>query len=199
MLPWRHMDRRWILGGVLLAGGVGVARVLTHRPRFTDDSRILLIGDSFATGLARHLQTFASEENLPFVGAALVGTTCAQWATSDWLTRKLDEFQPSHVLISLGTNEAYSSTSPGDVAEDAEDINELIEEHLAHPIWIGAPSLPPTYAGLVLQEETLLAIQETAPYYYKSSDLDIPRGPDGLHPTAVGYAGWAAMIWNWLS
>lgn len=199
MLPWLRMDRRWILGGVLLAGGVGVVRVLTQRPRFDENSRILLIGDSFANGLSRHLQTLAVDERLPYLFGAKDGTTVAEWADSDWLERKLEEFQPTHVLISLGTNDAYVHTAPDLVAEDVEELVTRIQEHQAHPIWIGEPSLPDVYAGLTPDEEVLDTIQEHAPYYYNSSEISIPRGPDGLHPTATGYAGWAALIWNWLS
>lgn len=193
------MDRRWILGGVLLAGGVGVARAISERPRLEDDSRILLIGDSFGTGLGRHFQSLAVDENTPFIGAAVPGSSCAHWAASDWLLEKLESFEPSHVLISLGTTDAYSEELPETVADSADEISELIEEHGAHAIWIGSPNLPESFGNKPLQAETLLALKSVAPYYYRSSNLDIPRGPDGFHPTAIGYAGWSAMIWNWLS
>lgn len=192
------MDRRWILGGVLLAGGVGAVRVLTYRPRFDDDSQILLIGDSFANGLSRQLVSLATDEGLPFEFAAKDGSTISQW-DSEWLEQKLEEFAPTHVLISLGTNDAYSNSSPEQIAEDVEELVAIIREHGAHPIWIGEPELPESYAGKIQNDEVLDAIQEHAPYYFNSSTIDIPRGPDGLHPTAAGYAGWAALIWNWLS
>jgi lysophospholipase L1-like esterase len=35
--------------------------------------------------------------------------------------------------------------------------------------------------------------------YFPSDQLAIPRGPDGIHPTARGYAGWAGAIWQWLA
>jgi lysophospholipase L1-like esterase len=199
MLPWQHMDRRWILGGVLLAGGVGVVRVLTHRPRFDENSQILLIGDSFANGLTPHFQTLATDERLPYFFGAKDGTTIAEWVQSEWLERKLEEFKPSHVLISLGTNDAYSDVSPEQVAEDTAELVSLIQEYQAHPIWIGSPELPDLIGGFGLREEVLDAVQENAPYYYNSSEIVIPRSPDGLHPTATGYAGWAALVWNWLS
>lgn len=199
MLPWLRMDRRWILGGVLLAGGVGVVRVLTQRPRFDEHSKILLIGDTFANGLSPHLQTLATDEDLPFLFGAKNGTNLEEWANSEWLLRKLEEFEPTHVLISLGTTDAYSPISPEQAAESVEELVAIIQEHQAHPIWIGEPALPDVYAGLSPNEEVLDAIQEHAPYYFNSSEISIPRGPDGLHPTATGYAGWAALIWNWLS
>ena len=35
--------------------------------------------------------------------------------------------------------------------------------------------------------------------YFHSEKLEIPRGPDGIHSTPRGYAGWAGAIWRWLS
>ena len=42
-------------------------------------------------------------------------------------------------------------------------------------------------------------IQSKVPFYFQSTELDIPRSPDGLHPNAAGYAGWSGAIWRWLS
>lgn len=184
---------------MLFAGGVGIVRALTYRPRLDETSRVMLIGDSFANGMAPHFQALATEEGLPFIAGAVVGTRTDQWVSSNWLTRKLVEFQPTHVLVSLGTNDAYTDFTPEEIAERAETLVDIIEAAGAHVIWIGAPPLPSIHGGNPLNVASIQAIIDAAPYYYDSSDLDIPRSPDGLHPTATGYAGWSGMVWNWLS
>lgn len=199
MLTCAAMDRRWLLGGVLLAGGFGFVRAVTYRPRLTPDSKIMLIGDSMAQGMLPHFRGLAEDSGLSYIGAGLPGTRIDQWTSSQWLRQKLTEFKPSHVLISLGTNDAFTNLSPSTVRKNAEDLLAVIQESGAHPIWIGAPQLPATYSGNNLNEGILETIHNVAPYYFASEDYEIPRGPDNLHPSAGGYAGWAGAVWNWLS
>lgn len=199
MLTWVAVDRRWLLGGVLFAGGVGLVRVLTARPKLNENSRVLVIGDSLARGMTPHFKTLAEEAEIPLVSLAIPGTRTSQWTDSPELAAALIEFDPTHVFISLGTNDAYTRFTPEEVAEDAAELVALVEETEAHVIWIGAPALPPTSAGANLNPDILAAIREVAPNYYDSTDLEIPRGPDNLHPTASGYAGWAGALWNWLT
>jgi len=199
MLTWWPVDRRWLLGGVLVAGGIGLARALKARPKLDENSRVLVIGDSLARGMTPHFHTLAEEAELPLLSIAQTGTRVDQWADSPELAEALIGFDPSHVFISLGTNDAYTNFSPEEVAEDVRALVEMIEETDAHVIWIGAPALPPSSGGMPLHPDTLEAIREEAPNYYDSTSLDIPRGPDLLHPTAAGYAGWAGALWNWLT
>lgn len=191
------MDRSWVLGGVL-QNNLGATRAVSYRPKLTPESSVLLIGDSFANGMRPHFQAIASDSRLPFLGAAVTNSTIEQWASSNWLRDKLDSFAPSHVLIVLGTVDAYSDRPVSLIERDAEALNDVVHEYQAHPIWIGTPPLPTTYATLPLNVEVTAALEELAPFYFDST-LDIPRGPDQLHPNVSGYAGWAGMVWQWLS
>jgi lysophospholipase L1-like esterase len=170
------VDRRWILGGLLLAGGIGVARIVTAHPKVRDDTRLLLIGDS----------------------AGVSGSRIDQWIDSQWLTSALEEFGPTLILISLGTNDAYSNFSPEQVVEHMRSLLARVPEDV-EVVWIGVPGLPASYSGRSPNLDMLEAIEGEAPYYYESHDLEIPRGPDALHPTARGYAGWAGDLWDWLT
>ena len=193
------MDRRWLLGGVLLAGGFGFVRAVSYRPKLTPESRILLLGDSMAQGMLPHFRKLSEEEGLSYVGAGLPGTRIDQWVDSNWLTKKLSEFAPTHALVVLGTNDAYAAQGHSYVRERTKELVEKIEAAGAHPIWIGAPKLPENYFSNRLDEDVLDHIRSATRYYFASEDYDIPRGPDELHPSAGGYAGWAGAIWNWLT
>lgn len=193
------LDRRWILGGVLFASGVGLARALTWRPKLDEESRVLVIGDSLAHGMAPHFRGLAEEEDLPILTLTRPGSRIDQWVDSIELDSALDSFEPTHVLVSLGTNDAYTDFSANVIGEEAAELVQLIEEAGAYVIWIGVPDLPAVYGGRDINEESLDEIEREAPYYYESTDLEIPRGPDNLHPTAAGYAGWAGAIWGWLT
>ena len=192
------MDRRWILGGLLLAGGIGVAKIVTAHPKVRDDTRLLLIGDSLAQGLSPHLKELATDERIPHLGAGVSGSRVDQWIDSQWLASALDEFGPTLVLISLGTNDAYSNFSPEQVVEHVRSLLARIPEDV-EVVWVGVPGLPGSYSGRSPNVDMLEGIEDEAPYYYESHELEIPRGPDALHPTARGYAGWAGDLWDWLT
>jgi lysophospholipase L1-like esterase len=192
------VDRRWIFGGLLIAGGVGVVRAVTAHPRLHRDTRLLFFGDSLAQGLSPHLRDLATETGVPYVGTGVVGSRIDQWTSSQWLGEQLVTLQPTLVLVALGTNDAYSRLSPEAVAASAELLLSRIPES-AEVVWVGVPALPAKYGANSPSQEVLEAIVEVAPSYFPSHGLEIPRGPDGLHPSAAGYAGWAGAIWDWLS
>lgn len=150
-------------------------------------------------GMAPHLRGLALEADIPLASIAKVGTRVDNWADSQLLVESILEFEPTHVFVSLGTNDAYTVRHPSEVADDAKELVELIEEADAHVIWIGAPNLPVISNGHAIDEAILVAIKDAVPNYFDSTNLDIPRSPDRLHPTAAGYAGWAGALWNWLT
>jgi lysophospholipase L1-like esterase len=156
---------------------------------------------------------------VPFVALSKPGTRIDQWAESVTLDDTLRDFQPTLVLVSLGTNDAYQGA--GGWAREHAAFEALLTklkqfsnkyangEDPAHGpyfsagaevIWIGPPRLPPkSLVGSPIDPAFLDELANAAPNYFHSEQLDIPKGPDGIHPTASGYAGWAGALWNWLS
>jgi lysophospholipase L1-like esterase len=202
------MDKRWLYAGLLLMAGVGVIKLSTG-PRLRPGLRVLLIGDSLAVGMAPHFQALAKEAKVQFQSLALQGTRIDQWAQSAKLKEKLQTFRPELVLISLGTNDEYLT---GDaVARQRPYLEQLLnlfqqytldgEYHVGPEwvVWIGPPTLPKATNGIVGMIRDAAGGLLTRFYYYPSDRLQIPRGPDKIHPTARGYAGWAGAIWHWLS
>jgi lysophospholipase L1-like esterase len=188
------VDRRWILGGLLVATGVGLAALATRRPKISADSRVLLFGDSMAVGLDQHMRELAAEAGVPYTGKGIVGTRIDQWDDSAWLDQTLASFQPTLILVSLGTND--EATAAGAVDRQAPHLDALLqklEATGAQLVWIGPPELPFPRQGVSDM------IRANVPHFFESEHLEIPRGPDNLHPTAAGYAGWAGAIWQWLT
>jgi lysophospholipase L1-like esterase len=189
------VDKRWLLGGLLVAGGVGLVAVATRRPKVTEKSRVLLFGDSMAVGLDPQLRQLATEAGvLAYDGHGIVGTRLDEWAKSPWLDQELETFQPTIILVSLGTND--EALGEGAAARQEPYLDELLDKLAASGaeiVWIGPPALPFPREGVSDM------IRHKAPYYFASEGLSIPRSPDGLHPSAAGYAGWAGSIWRWLS
>jgi lysophospholipase L1-like esterase len=189
------VDRRWLLGGLLIVGGVGLVAAATRRPKVSEKSRVLVIGDSMAVGLIPHIRELADETGVEaFDGNGIVGTRIDQWAVDPWLDQELESFAPTLILVSLGTND--EAMGPGAADRQAGPLEELLaklHDTGADIVWIGPPSLPFPRQGVADM------IRHDVPYYFASENLDIPRGPDNLHPNAVGYAGWAGELWRWLS
>lgn len=189
------MQRRWLLGGILIVGGVGLLRSATARPRVGPTTRLLVIGDSLAVGLQPHLRQLSEEAGVADYSArGLVGSRLDQWARDPWLAAELVRFRPTLVLVSLGTNDAAIGPDAAERQQDA--LVELVgklRESGADIAWVGPPTLPFPDGGI----PDLIRGQVKA--YFPSEDYEIPRAPDELHPTASGYAGWAGAIWQWLT
>lgn len=157
----------------------------------------MLVGDSLAVGMAPHFASLAKEARVAFDGTmAKESTRIDQWAGSQKLGEKLDAFKPTLVLVSLGTNDEYM---PGDAVSRQRPYFDKLWQRMhsvADVVWIGPPTLPkPSSNGVV----AMLRSAVPKDRYFASDTLSIPRGPDNLHPTAKGYAGWSGAIWAWLS
>lgn len=191
------MDRRWVYGGIVVAAGVGLVKLLGRGPKVDADTRLMLMGDSLAVGMTVPFRSLAAEQRIPFQSLAVSGSRIDQWAHSKKLQRALASFRPTLVLVSLGTNDEYLR---GDaVARQRpyfEDLLKMLRDSGAEIAWIGPPTLPkPASNGITPMLEAAIP----SSHYFHSEQLALPRGPDKLHPTTRGYAGWAGAIWQWLA
>lgn len=191
-------DRRWVyagLGVAAIGGAVGLVRFMRAPRVRAGKSRVFLVGDSLAVGLAPHLKALFEEMRVPFAQVSKSGTRIDQWANSEVLQNKLTEFKPTLILVSLGTNDEYV---PGDAVSRQRPYLEALLENVGihgEVVWIGPPTLPKKSNGIT----ELLKDEIPSSHYFASDQLSIPRGPDKIHPTARGYAAWAGSIWRWLS
>jgi lysophospholipase L1-like esterase len=191
------VDRRLLYAGLLVAAGVGLVRAFRGPRIEPGETSLLLVGDSLAVGLGPPLQALATDAGVPFSKLSRGGTRIDQWAGSQVLAERIQTFKPTLVLVSLGTNdEAMGGDDvPGRQAPYLEQLLSRLRSGGAEVVWIGPPRLPFASKGVVE------LIRRTVPrsHYFASDRLSIPRGPDNLHPTVKGYAGWAGAIWKWLS
>lgn len=179
------------------AAAAGLYILLVKSRRLGGHARVLLIGDSLGVGLAHPLGVRAGEEGIPFRSLVVGSTRITDWsglARAD-LARDLDaamlEFQPTLVLISLGTNDEYYFSVEG-LPQEEDDLAELLARLSdVDVVWIGPPTLPRTTNG------TRAMIRATGVAYFPSETFDIPR-TDGIHATTRGYSDWADEVWAWL-
>jgi len=206
-------NRAWIYLGLGAATLTAVGLVeLLGAPTLRAGDRVLLVGDSLAVGLTAPFGALCQDNGIAFQAIATVGTRIDQWASAEPLTQALATFQPTIVLISLGTNDAYMVPSPGqDIgARQAPYLDELLSKiEAARPraiVWVSPPTLPPAAVSLpsvltLIRSEHAIELGRIKPRVaiFQTQNLVLPRGPDGIHPVARGYAAWAGALWKWLT
>jgi len=178
-----------LAGGVALLGW-GFSRAAAPR------GRVLLVGDSLAVGLAGPLRTLG----INLDSSAVVGITIGYWLTTG--AAKLHgalAAKPGLILISLGTNDAYSSATQERLEADARKLLAQLVASGAAVVWIGPPPLPSQYGSNLVDMQKLAAIQravESTQFatWIDSSGLQLPRAADGLHLTDAGYTTWAEIL-----
>lgn len=186
--------RLFVYAGLATAGAAAAYVALSGPPKIVRGSRVFLIGDSLAVGLSRPLKQLADDHGVAFDSMAVQGTRIDQWANNQGMYDRLLTFHPTHILVSLGTNDEYMQLDAG--ARQAPSLQVLLSRlrALGHVLWIGPPKLPkPASNGAI----PLILENVPSSHYFPSQRLEIPRAGDKLHPTTAGYAGWAGQIWKW--
>lgn len=154
---------------------------------------MLLVGDSFAVGLAAPLRELVTGLGAQFVADGVVGTRIPQWAGAR-LQQALAAVQggASVVLVSLGTND-MKLPAPASEQPALDQLVAQLRATKATLVWVGPPSVPfPDRGGVRAM------LQRMKVPLFRSDALQLARGPDGLHPTAAGYAGWAGALVQWI-
>jgi lysophospholipase L1-like esterase len=207
----RSRNRAWLLAGLALAAGVGLATLL-ERPRVKlgKASRILLVGDSLAQGLAPHLGALAKDASYPFGAEYKVGSRIDYWAGAR-LAAALGEHAPSLVLVVLGTNDFAGGRSAAAVQKDAQALLDQLaqfprsEDYGLGPdvLWV-SPLAGMSQAHPAAAKALEDAVRGPSPSsgtveYFDSTALDVRLGPDSVHPTAAGLASWAGALWKRIS
>lgn len=214
--------RRWIYAGLVLVAGVGLVTAVQasvqaegppeppappgpppapvpERPAqlgrglLRSGARVLLVGDSLAQGLSVSMAKLAKDASVPFLGHGIVSTRINQWCCQPWLAADVLAAKPTLVLVSLGTNDAALADPTVERAQLQKLLAALVATG-AKVVWIAPPKVKLPSESVVRE-----MIRATGLDVFPSDALAIPRGPDGLHPTAAGYAGWAGAIWRWLA
>jgi hypothetical protein len=194
------VDRRLIYAAILTAAGVGLARTVRGPRIKRGSSRLLVLGDEMAMGICPPIRALGSEIEVKVECLARAGTTIDYYAAGPGaaaLDQQLKQQRPTLVLVLLGTNDDRMTGSA--IAQRQRPFLDALLSKLgsggSEVLWIGPPRTP--WAPRGIPELVRSALPKSA--YFRSDALAIPRGPDGLMPTARGFAGWAGSVWRWIS
>ncbi|MFA4971580.1 MAG: SGNH/GDSL hydrolase family protein [bacterium] len=180
-----------ILGGLLLVAGIGIAKSLSARcvPNIKAGSRVFLVGDSLAVGLGPYVKKLCTSVGADFDAASQISTTTGFWVGNAEFKAQIAAFQPTIVLVSLGTNDTAGNTQAPQLSANIAAMIDIIRATGAIVYWILPPTLP-------FADRFSALVRQTGVPVFESSRFAIPRGPDNLHPTGLGYASWAGVIWQ---
>ncbi len=193
------MRKNWVLIAAVALGATALAATLATPAgvRLGPGDRVLLIGDSLAQGLRAPLKKLAEQSGVEFASEAEQGTRVEQWGNRALLA--VDREAPSVVLISLGTNDEAvpSAEHRAMFAARAQALTaEIMARGPRAVVWIIPPDMPFSREAT---EQIAQGIEGSGAIVFDSRGLEIDRGPDNIHPTIEGTAGWAATIWNALT
>jgi len=186
--------REWLLGGLGLADGVGLVRptlgedelVPGRQPIIKPGERFALFGDALATGLAVSLMPLTRGANVRLHADGRAGMGPQDWIDQS-LLKPLLEGAPEPLLGVFAWGDVVPTRAMFGLEEQAVARGRAL-------IWVAPPAAG--QAALRVVEHGLHARPHRL---FRSDGLSIPLGPDNMHPTVRGYAGWAGALWDWLS
>lgn len=156
----------------------------------TTHHTVLFFGDSMTNGLSLRLDDYchANGDNLYCV--TWNSSTTKKYAESNILDTYLELYNPTYIIICLGSNELFAH----DVPDREQYVRRIMEKLGDRPfVWISPPNWKKD-TGM----NDLIRNCVGANRFFDSSHLDLQRGDDHIHPTAKGAEKWMDLIAAWL-
>ncbi len=152
---------------------------------------VLHTGDSTVGGghgLARALKARFEADGAVYVSDTVNAASLLNTEAATHLKESVAKHQPDLVLINLGTNEVFVPAPQALLGRIRAVVKSVGPRDC---IWIG----PPTWNGDKGIVEVLR--DNVAPCrFFDSSNLDLERISDGIHPTDKGGEEWGARFWS---
>jgi hypothetical protein len=157
--------------------------------------RIVLVGDSFAQGLAVPLLAIAQGIPCAFGAFGKQSTRVRDWMRGTSLDEAMGAPPPALVLVSLGTNDMRAA-DPAGAGTAAGALIDRIVPSGASVAWIGPPRV--TFDTGVFRGALARECSQRSVRIFDSQALDLDRASDGVHMTPSGYRMWAEAIAAWV-
>ena len=189
MIAYKIVERTkkaWLYGGLALAEGVGLVSTpeASEHPPFQLGGSVVLFGDELALGLGTPFRELCEMDWLGLEVSGRRGSKPSEWLDRGW-AKKLGG-RPAPTLF-LGAFQ-WPSSAP----DAAMRAIEHVVEASGPVLWLAPP--------WAAEASRAMELRQRPPHGVFCADaLDIPLGPDGRQPTAMGYAGWAGALWKWLA
>ncbi len=151
----------------------------------TSQLKVLVLGDSMGEGIAYGLSQLKKRYPIRYKSFAKASTTTFYWNSELLKNKEIENFAPDIVLIALGTNE-WNGVGSATKLRILKIYNKL-ESMGLKSVWV----TPPVCDANKFYE---MVYDVYGNHTYDSRMINLPRGPDKIHPTMKGYITWADDI-----
>ena len=156
----------------------------------TSAQRVLLVGDSMVQELEMAFGPICAGNHFDFQSIAIQSSSILYFANTDTLRKAIASFNPTLVIVVLGSNELTIPDVEVRRPQVEKIINVIGDRKL---IWVGPPNWRKD-TGMNDFLEEIVANDR----FFKSADLKFERKPDGIHPTSASSFIWADSISAWI-
>lgn len=151
---------------------------------------VLVFGDSMTHHLAMSISKYGTKNKYKVTGVTWESSSIPGWANSGKIDEYLKMSKPQFVVVSLGSNEMELKHFERRIP----DVKKIVEKLDTIPfVWIGPP--------LWKEDKGVYSMLEKAlppGVLFRTEGVEIPRGPDHIHPTRKGADVWADTIMRWI-
>lgn len=151
---------------------------------------LFIFGDSMTFNLALRLAQYAKENGHTIHSVNWDSSNTKIWAESDTLDYYINLYRPTHIFISLGSNELYFK----DPYSRAPYVKTILSKIDTIPyVWIGPPNWKED-TGINNMLDEMCARGS----FFRSEGMEFKRKKDNIHPTRESSALWIDSIMRWL-
>ena len=156
----------------------------------TTPQKIFFFGDSMVDYLGRPFESYAAKNGHQIESVVWFSSTTQHWAQTDTLQYFLRKFDPTYIVICLGSNEVEAR----DIQRRQKWVQEIQHKLGDLPyVWISPPNWTDEDGFTNMIRETVGTNR-----YFESSYLTLERGPDHKHPTYDAAVGWMDTVARWM-
>lgn len=156
----------------------------------TTPKKIFFFGDSMVDYLGRPFESYAAKNGHEIESVVWFSSTTQHWAQTDTLQYFLRKYDPSYVVICLGSNEVEAR----DIKRRQKWVEEIQQKLGNLPyVWISPPNWTEEEGFTDMIKDAVGADR-----YFDSSQLSMERGPDHKHPTYEAAVGWMDTVARWM-
>lgn len=153
----------------------------------TGKAHFLLIGDSMNEYLRIRMNDYCLANGYDMHCVIWYGATTKQYGTSDTIAYYIKQFEPTYVLLTIGSNELFAR----DIIEKRTGYVKHIVKQLGRLpfVWVGPPNWKEDTG---INEMIVTNVGESR--YFESKRLKYNRYKDGAHPTKESAFTWMDSI-----